>query len=424
MKKIISIFVVIAALLLCGCQHKQEKTIDCPSCGEEVLYGNYCGVCGKPLSGSNETKPIATEPPVTEPITSQPVVIQPTPTEGLEYTLLDDDTYSVSIGTATDNRIVIPSTYNGKKVTTIGKHAFYDCYSLNRITIPNSVTTIGFGAFANCTNLFSITIPDSVTSIGFAAFEGCTNLTNITIPTSVTEIEKYAFSSCPSLTKINFKGTVKQWMTVKKGEFWKSGVLDTVAVCSDGAVPEPPETKKLKYTLLKDNTYAVSVGKALYDREIVIPYQYDGKSVTTIADNAFKDCSGLTSITIPSSVTTIGDSAFINCSNLSQITIPDSVTEIGDGAFNYCTKLTGITIPNSVTKIGDATFYCCQQLTSIIIPDNVTKIGKGAFKGCKKLTSIEFIGTAKEWISVEKGDSWNSGVPATSVMCFDGKINI
>ena len=144
-------------------------------------------------------------------------------------------------------------------------------------------------------------------------------------------------------------------------------------------------------------------------------------SVTTIGQEAFGDCSGLTSITIPNSVTSIGTNAFDFCSGLTSITIPNSVTSIGDGAFRYCSGLTSIvveegntnydsrnncnaiiktssntliagckntTIPNSVTSIGRDAFSYCTSLTSITIPNSVTSIGSFAFSGCSSLTDV------------------------------------
>jgi hypothetical protein len=102
-------------------------------------------------------------------------------------------------------------------------------------------------------------------------------------------------------------------------------------------------------------------------------------SVTTIGNNAFYDCTGLTSITIPNSVTTIGNNAFYDCTGLTSITIPNSVTTIRTQAFFYCTRLTSITIPNSVTTIDNSAFMGCNGLTSITIPNSVTTIGTWAF---------------------------------------------
>ena len=106
-----------------------------------------------------------------------------------------------------------------------------------------------------------------------------------------------------------------------------------------------------------------------YTGPVTIPERvtYDGAtySVTTIGDYAFSDCTGLTSVTIPSSVNSIGEEAFRGCTGLTSVTIPTSVTEIGYSAFYGCTGLTSVTIPNSVTEIGDMAFEGCTGLKKI-----------------------------------------------------------
>ena len=103
---------------------------------------------------------------------------------------------------------------------------------------------------------------------------------------------------------------------------------------------------------------------------------------------ALSGCSGLTSLTIPSSVTSIGYCAFEGCSGLTSLIIPSSVTSIESGAFGFCSSLTSLSIPSSVTSIGDYAFEGCSGLTSLIIPSSVTSIGVEAFSGCSGLTSI------------------------------------
>ena len=122
--------------------------------------------------------------------------------------------------------------------------------------------------------------------------------------------------------------------------------------------------------------------------EIGIPAEIKGIKITTIGEAAFRECSSLTSVTIPDSVTSIGGSAFYRCSGLTSITIPDSVTYIGEYAFYNCYNLKSVTIGNSVTIIDDDAFGCCSKLTSVAIPDSVTSIGRNAFYNCLSLTSV------------------------------------
>ncbi|MEI6796197.1 MAG: leucine-rich repeat protein, partial [Methanomassiliicoccales archaeon] len=121
---------------------------------------------------------------------------------------------------------------------------------------------------------------------------------------------------------------------------------------------------------------------------IIIPSTLGGYSVVAIGSNAFKNCTSLTSVTIPNSVTSIGNYAFRECTSLTSVTIPDSVTSIGSYAFYYCTSLTSVTIPNRVTSIGIRAFSTCTSLTSVNIGSGVTSIGSGAFASCTNLTSV------------------------------------
>ena len=143
----------------------------------------------------------------------------------------------------------------------------------------------------------------------------------------------------------------------------------------------------LSYTIT-DNDEIEIISYDGTDATLVIPDEIDGKKVTAIGYEAFKGCSGLTSITIPASVTSIGGWAFEGCSGLTSITIPDSVTTIEGYVFYGCRGLTSITIPDSVTSIGSSAFEGCSGLTSITIPASVTSIGGWAFEGCSGLTSI------------------------------------
>ena len=117
--------------------------------------------------------------------------------------------------------------------------------------------------------------------------------------------------------------------------------------------------------------------------------KYTLKDQTNIGESAFENCSGLTSINIPSVVTNLGSYAFVGCENLSgSIIIPNGVTVINNGVFKDCSSVISFTIPNAVTRIGDESFMYCSGITSIDIPSTVTSIGVGAFQTCKSLVSV------------------------------------
>lgn len=148
----------------------------------------------------------------------------------------------------------------------------------------------------------------------------------------------------------------------------------------------------------------------LSDAKIVkggLPYiKYNGGVYTSndkLGYAAFSDCSGLTSLTIPSSVTSIGEYAFNGCSGLTSLTIPSSVTSIGELAFLGCSGLTSFTIPSSVTSIGWGAFCGCSGLTSIYVyTEKLPNMGSDVFDGCdaKKCTVYVPKGTYDDyWLS-------------------------
>ena len=143
-------------------------------------------------------------------------------------------------------------------------------------------------------------------------------------------------------------------------------------------------------------------------------------NVTSIGDDAFRECTSLTSVTIPDGVTSIGQYAFYHCYRLTSITIPNGVTSISNNVFDRCSGLTSITIPNSVTRIGGHAFWGCSSLTSVTIPNSVTFIFENAFSGCSSLTSV----TIPNSVTLIGENAFSGCSSLTSVTIPDGVTSI
>lgn len=255
-----------------------------------------------------------------------------------------------SISTSSTQSLGFDFRFDLQRSNEIGQFLFCGC-NIVSVLLPNETTSIGKHAFRQCYNLHAVSIPDKVTNIDEWAFLYCTSLTSITIPNSVTSIGRSVFYGCSGLTSIKVgTGNIK---------------YDSRNSCN---------------AIIETATNTLFFGC----KKTTIP-----NSVTSIGNFAFSGCNDLTSITIPNSVTEIGNYAFSDCSDLTSLTIPNSVTSIGSSAFYDCGGLTLLTIPNSVIIIGSNAFEGCSGLTSIAIPNSVILIGSNAFSRCRGLTSIK-----------------------------------
>ncbi len=206
--------------------------------------------------------------------------------------------------------VTIPQSvsYGGKNypVTAIGQGAFYDCYELTAISLPNSITSIGGSAFSYCQALKEINIPQSVTSIGsFALFE-CSALNRITVDPANTVYDSR--DNCNAVVKTSSN--------------------NLVFGCNNTTIPA---------TVASINNFAFQSMSGL--KQLRIP-----KSVKTIGYASMRYCTGLSALDIPKSVTSIGGYAFFGCTGLAQLTIGEKAATIVDNAFSNCSSLTAVTV--------------------------------------------------------------------------------
>jgi hypothetical protein len=317
-------------------------------------------------------------------------------TAGLEFSLINDNAYSVSKGTATDREVRIPAKHMNSvtgeylPVTSIDIYAFRGYSNLARVTIPESVTSIGYCAFYDCINLISITIPEGVTFIDSMAFYGCSNLAYIHLPAGAVSIGYEAFGNTAWLND-QPEGLVylDKNLYTYKGKMPANTVIDN----------------------MREDTVAIAVGTFYLFENLVgitIP-----DSVSLIGNMAFAGCTNLTSVTLPSSLTFIGNGAFYDCDKLTGVSLSASVGIIGDYAFANCYSL-ALTIPASVTYIGKWALADCFALTYINVPAGVISVGEGAFSGWIGSKTIRIEGHASQaeadgaW-----GEDWRWGCNAT-----------
>lgn len=194
----------------------------------------------------------------------------------------------------------------------ITANAYYGSDRLGDYTLPSNITAIGDFAFARST-IASVSIPEGVREIGYAAFYHCDQLTAVTIPSTVSWIDSSAFS---------YTAWLNNWGNDKNtGDF---------LIVGDGVL--------LAY---KGNSQLVEIPAG----------------VKTIAPAVFAGHDEIQGVNIPDSVRIIGEEAFLNCSSLSSLQGGRYLSEIQDRAFQN-TALTEITIPDTVETIGVAAFSC------------------------------------------------------------------
>jgi hypothetical protein len=213
-----------------------------------------------------------------------------------------------------DTKVVIPETYNGKKVTEIGGGAFYRT-TAESVVLSRYIKKVGGHAFYESETLKSITFSPNLEIIDYEAFTKCTALKEASLPGSLKEIGYMAFNGCTSLKYIFIPKSITGW---EAGcTFYQSGL------------------EKI-------------------DLE---------EGITELGYMAFA-ATQIKSISIPGSLKTVPDGLCARCEKLEKITIGDGVETIENGAF-IKTAITELVIPTSVKKINDSAIYSNEKLEKV-----------------------------------------------------------
>ena len=197
----------------------------------------------------------------------------------------------------------------------------------------------------------------------------------------------------------------------------------------------------LAFTILDSANHTVEIVRSPssygnHSGNLVIPtnvtYENITYSVVSIGDKAFSGCSGLTSVTIPSTIESIVSSAFYECTGLLYVNFPDTLAlanwchfSFGPSTWAYLSPtcyahniaingviITNLVIPHSVDSIGKGVFYGCSGISSITIPNTITTIGNSAFYGCSGLVSANFedMSALTNWCNVSLGDEYSNPI--------------
>ena len=170
-----------------------------------------------------------------------------------------------------------------------------------------------------------------------------------------------------------------------------------VKACGDGFADSDWVTRNyhyevgtFTYRLIDDGSaYEVSGVLTLKDGAAKIPSKYNGKPVTPVGAEAFKDNRELTSVELPNSITLIKDGAFWGCTALTGIRLPQALTTLGEHSFQN-TALISVTIPEGVTELPHMVFQQCASLESVKLPNGLKVIGEQAFFACTNLATVVF----------------------------------
>ena len=324
--------------------------------------------------------------------------------------------------------ISIPSS-----VTSIDDYAFNHCYFLSSIELPNSLKILTYRLFGSCA-FTNFTVPSNITTIKSFCFIGNTKLKLVILPVSLISLGGGAFNDCHEQIEIIFPKdsifdllnrtfivdkqmhSIFQYLgteenaeiiipssivTIKSGAFSQSLNIISVVFDIDSKISiiEEKAFSNCKYLSSISLNRITKIGnEAFLDCSSLTTLSF-GSSLESIGSNCFEGCSKLETVTFEktSKSLILNNESFLGCTNLQSIDLKEGLTMIFSESFKQCTSLEKIEIPSSVTLLGASCFEG-SGIHSISFPpySKVTVLDSSLFKGCSNLKDIQLHDTIKE----------------------------
>jgi len=341
-------------------------------------------------------------------------ITRSTPAEYFSYSI--GETVTITGYNGPDKTVYIPAQIDGLNVTGIANRAFFGNRTVQSVYFSENITYFGDYVFENCTALTNVSLNEGITHIGLRSFAGCVNLSNLKMPKTLVSVGVSAFEHCDTFTEITFHDgliTLNNYAFAACDKLQKVNLPDSVASIGSGAFLDCVSLKEFDYPLgwvnvLRSHEDGYIFSGCISLKEITIP-----EGVTATPYNAFRGCTYIEKVNLPSTLVTIDGCTFEGCTALKEIELNEGLEHMGVGAFAGCTNLPNLEMPTTLVStnndvfmdcdsfteitfhdgflsLGGYTFRNCDNLVKVNLPDSVVDIGSGAFENCVSFAEFDY----------------------------------
>lgn len=252
--------------------------------------------------------------------------------------------------------------------------------SETEIVVPSYITGIDKGAFAGCSNLEKLTIP----FIGLGKMSGSTVSTPYPLGIIFGETK---YDGSVAVKQIHYNSGDHDATETETTYYLPTSLKEVTVIKYDIPLGAFSGCANIKKVTLGENVSTLA-DKAFYNCTGLESVDFEGNTrITSVGYQAFYGCESLKSVKMGNAVKTIGSEAFWECKSLESVKLGDAVQTMGIEVFYHCESLKTVELPSTITSISKV-FYGCTGLESIVIPNGVTTIEQDDFKYCSNLKSV------------------------------------